>query len=194
MRINIMVNQKKSHQKPEGIDTIQFSASQIQTVGSKQYTCNIIPPIGSSNININLVFNFNFSYYHTKKAYADINSQTIEKFSGNNFTLLLPTNFSPYDFKPLLNITTNGVNGNTEEMKLFPSGSSGDFNLTGAPSVTSPQNYATNVDSNTVFSIQKQNISEVLIFTLIDSIAGKSYNLCTSDSNITMVCFRKWYR
>ncbi len=177
--------------KTGGFDTIQFSASQIQTVGSKQYTCSIIPPIGSSIININLVFNFNFGYYYTKKAFADINSQTIEKYSGNNFTLLLPTSFNPHDFKPLLNITTNGVNGYTEEMKLFPSGSSGDFNLTGAPRVTSPPDYAVNVDSSTVFSIQKQNISNVLIFTLIDSIAGKSYNLCTSDSSITMSMLSK---
>lgn len=167
---------------PGGTTTVIFTAGLIKTLGTSQYPCNIIPAAGNTNINATLVFNFN--YYG--KIYADIYSQSIDKFTGNNFTVLLPTNTGALYFKPLLNITSDCAGGYAEEMKMLTSGTSGDFTLSGIPVVTTPANYATNVDANTVFSIERQNISKVIIFTLNDSAAGKSYNLCTSENNITM--------
>jgi hypothetical protein len=174
--------------EPGVITNFSFTANQIQVLSTViNYNCNIIPPSGSTSVNASLIFNFNYS----RRIYADINSQTIQRFTGNNFTVILPANLNSSYFRPLLNFTTESSNGFTEEIKDFPSGTSADFNLTGTPLVTSPENYATNVDANTVFSVQRQNISKILIFTLIDSANSKKYNLCTSENNITMSMLSK---
>lgn len=174
--------------EPGVITYVSFTSNLIQALSTViNYNCNVIPPTGSSNVNASLIFNFNY----TRRIYADINSQIIQKYSGNNFTVKLPSNFNSPFFRPLLNFTTEGSSGFTEEMRVFPSGSSADFNLTGVPVVTSPENYANNVDANTVFSIERQNISRILIFTLIDSASSRRYNLCTSENNITMSMLSK---
>jgi hypothetical protein len=167
---------------PGSTAVVTFTSSDFNNVSTTQVNCVLNSSHNYTSINTDLVFNYN--YY--RSIYYDNKIQSIRNFNTNNFTLVLPS-YTPYTyFKPALLITTEGPEGITQETKLVTEGSTITINLTALPSVVSPENYATNIDINTVFSFQKLQTSGVLIFTLIDPADNKSYNLCTSDDNITL--------
>jgi hypothetical protein len=184
--INDYTNYAKSDvvtPEPGITKTVTISQSQLLPVAEVPVNISLTPPAGSTYIKSDLIFNF------TKhvKTNISISSQSMKSYTTNTFTVILPSKFSiPTDFIPALCISTNGTNGNSEEMKLIPYQTNAYFNLKDAPYITAPENEATNIDSNTVFSHTKLSNSGVVIFTLIDSAANRSYNLCTSSDNITL--------
>lgn len=171
--------------EPNTTTTLTIAQNQLIPVDETPVIISITPASGNSYVKADLIFNF-ANYIKTN---ISINSQSIKSYSTNTFTVLLPNLNYPIYFAPALCITSNGSNGNSEEMKLIPNQTNVYFNLKDAPFITSPENEAANIDSNTVFTHIKQSISGVVIFTLIDSSANRSYNLCTASDNITLKTF-----
>lgn len=162
---------------------ITFTQSDLLPVTEDTTIYMVTPPSGTQSIFS--IFTLNF--FNKKMSYF-ANSLALETFQNTSGTtpLLIPNNL-PIDFTPILFSASSGGFGNTNQMYTLPkTGTNVPVNLSSAPAVLSPQNYALNVDANTTFSFQKQPISNVLIYTLSDSASGQNYALCTTDNSITL--------
>jgi hypothetical protein len=112
--------------------------------------------------------------------------ESFETFSTSYISFKIPKNL-PVDFKPTLFSSVTGTYGSSQQMTVLPkTGSNVSITLSAAPVLLLPEDNATNVDLNTAFTFTKQPMSNVVIFTLRDTVSNKSYNLCTSGKSITL--------
>lgn len=164
-----------------GINEITITPEELDTLSNTTINCSITPPSGNTLLNANFMINFNSG----RLIYGYSNYLLFEDFVTSNFSLVLPANLPAEICVPKLTVHTNGSSGNMSQVFSIDKNTT-TINMINQPTVISPANYAMNVDSNTVFSFQKQAGSNVLIFTLIDSTGSKTSKLCTSENNITM--------
>ncbi|MFZ4590886.1 MAG: hypothetical protein ACOYN6_07805 [Ignavibacteria bacterium] len=158
-----------------------FTQSDLLNVEEDNLSFVLNPPQGSSSVFSAYVLNF-----FNRRMSGFINFLALETYSTNNVSLLMPKNL-PVEFTPTLFLSSAGTNGNVNQMNIIPkTGTNVQINLASSPTVLSPNENATNVDLNTVFSFQKQSSSNVLVFSISDTVSGIRYNFCTSENNITL--------
>lgn len=166
---------------PGATTEITFAQSEMIPVDKDTVSYVLNTPSGSTGIYSGYIINFfnkRISYY--------LNYLALEISNTSNISLVMPKNL-PVSFSPALFSTTSGDNGNTNQTIIIPkTGTNVPVNLTSAPSVLSPPDYAVNVVMNTPFTFQKQPISNVIIYTLMDSVSGYKYSICTSDNSVTL--------
>jgi hypothetical protein len=154
---------------------VTFDQNEIKPVNETLVNIVVNPPQGSTSLETKYILNF---------LNNDINQQTLETFTTNSFSVLLPYDSNFPHFSPYLMFNSDGINGHTQQIKQISGNAA--FDLSSPPSVITPENYAVNVDGSTLFSFQKQHISEILKFTLIDSVTGQSYALCTAENAVKL--------
>jgi hypothetical protein len=160
---------------------ITFTQSDLLNVEEDSLSFVLNLPQGTSSSYAAYMLNF-----FNRKMSGFVQSMSLDTYSANNISLLMPNNL-PVDFTPVLYLSSVNTNGIANQMKIIPkTGTNVQINLPSSPAVISPEDNAMNVDLSTVFSFQKQPISNVLIFSIMDTVTGISYNLCTNENNITL--------
>lgn len=160
---------------------ITFTQSDLINVEEENLSFVLNPPQGSASVYSAFILNF-----YNRRMSSYIIYTAVETYTTNNVPLLMPKNL-PVEFTPSLFMSSTGTNGIVNQMTVLPrTGSNVQINLVSPPTVISPEENAVNVDLNTVFSFQKQSSSNVLIYSISDSVSGISYNFCTSENNITL--------
>jgi hypothetical protein len=166
---------------PGSTTEITFAQSEMIPVDKDTVSYVLSQPSGSTGIFSGYILNFfnrSTSYY--------LNYLALETSNSNNISLVMPKNL-PAAFTPALFSTTIGDNGYTSQTIIISkTGTNVPVNLTSTPTVLSPENYAVNVVMNTPFTFQKQPISNVLIYTISDTVSGSNYSICTSENSITL--------
>lgn len=173
--------QKYSSTIPAGNSEVTIAESDLSTVNEFIINCSVNVPAGTTYLKSDFTENF----IYNRRMSSNPDNLALESYTTNNFQVVIPENLYAVTNIPLLYVTTVAANGITQQTFKLP-GYSTTLDITPAPKILSPGNEAINVDTSTVFSIEKQSISNVLIFTLNDSIAGKCYSLCTTESNIKL--------
>jgi len=160
---------------------VTFSQSDLDTVSSTLRNCTVNVPQGSSVVISNYLLNFSNHKYSNYLNYASFGNYNV-----SNFNILIPNNL-PISFTPQLYVFNSQITsgGDIRGMYNLPN-SNVTIDMPPSPTITAPVNEANNVDVNTVFSFQKQSISNIVIFALNDSASGKNYRLCTKENSITL--------
>lgn len=160
---------------------ITFLQSDLLNVEEDNLSFVLNPPQGSSSVSSAFILNF-----FNRRMSSYLIQTAVETYTTNNVPLLMPKNF-PVEFTPALFMSSAGTNGIVNQMSVLPrTGTNVQINMVSPPAVLSPEDNATNVDLNTAFSFQKQSSSNVLIYSIMDTVSGISYNFCTSENNITL--------
>jgi hypothetical protein len=175
--------EKQSVTVTPGTTEVTFVQTDLKTVDKYTVNCTINPPQGSSYIYAPYMLNFN----NNKRVSGFATFLTLETFTTNNFTITLPKNLPTSGYTPTILIVTDGTNGDSRESSFLPlTAVNAEITIPSAPIIISPPDNAANVDTNTVFSIGKNATSNVLAFTLNDSVDNKHYVLYTTESNIKL--------
>ncbi|MCX6162359.1 MAG: hypothetical protein NTV87_13635 [Ignavibacteriae bacterium] len=160
---------------------VTFLQEEMIPADEETVTCVINQPQGN-----NFSTSWFFLNFYNKRISYYASSMAIETYSTNNISVLMPKNL-PVEFTPTLLTASDGTYGNSQQTNILPkTGTNVQINISPAPYVLTPEDYATNVDLSTVFSFQKQSISNILFFSMWDTVSNISYNLCTSDNSITL--------
>ena len=166
-----------------GTNEVTFVQTDLKTVETRTISCNINPPQGSTYIYANSMLNFNY----TRRVSGFSNYLALETFTTNNFNIKLPRYLPTQGYTPTIFAVTDGTNGDSRVMNYLPDlAVNTDITIPAAPRIISPPDNAANVDTNTVFSIEKNATSNVLAFTLNDSVDNKHYVLYTTESSIKL--------
>jgi hypothetical protein len=185
---NLLVNEYKYFAtksdvtiNPGFVTDITFTQADLLPVTADSVSIVLNPPPGNPPTYSAFILNFfnrRFSYY--------IQFFALATNTTNELLLYIPKNL-PVEFTPSLFMLSNGESGNSQQISIIPkTGINIPINISSPPTILAPADYAVNVDLNTVFSFQKQPISNVAIYTLMDSISNVSYNLCTTENSITL--------
>lgn len=160
---------------------ITFSQTDLINVEEDNLSFVLNPPQGSASVYSAYIINF-----FNRKMSGYVQYVAVETYTTNNVPLLMPKNL-PVEFTPAFFMSSAGTNGIVNQMTVLPrTGTNVQINMASSPSVLTPEDNAMNVDLNTIFSFQKQSTSNVLIYSIRDSVNGISYNYCTSENNITL--------
>jgi hypothetical protein len=161
---------------------VTFLQEDLRAVEEDTVSYLLTQPQGSNG----LFSGFTLNFFNRKTSYY-LSYQALEIFDNtNNVRVLMPKNLT-VEFTPTLYSSTNSNFGFVNQnIILQKTGTNIPINLAGLPSVTAPEDNATNVDLNTAFNFQKQSISNVLVFTIRDTASNASYSLCTSANSIQL--------
>ena len=168
----------------QGSTQITIKESNLIPIIEQTAFCNITLPTGTNSITSNFVFNI--SAYHNYNDFLDVLSLATHSLSV--FQILLPRNFNSLNYSPEIIVKTQTYSGTCRKTVILDNNAANvDITISPPPVIITPQEYAVNIDSNTIFSFQKQpNISEVLVLTIIDSIENKTYKYCTTEDNFPL--------
>jgi hypothetical protein len=164
-----------------GNTDVTINESDLAAVNEFIINCSVNVPAGCTFLRSDFTENF----IYNRRMSEGPGNFALDSYITNNFQVVIPTNIITYTHYPLLYVTTVAANGVTQQTFKLPEYST-TLDVTPAPKILSPGNNAINVDTSTIFSFEKQSTSNVVIFTLNDSIGGMCYNLCTTESNIKL--------
>jgi len=169
-----------------GTNEVVFVQSDLSTVDEYTVNCTLNLPQGNTSVYAD--YQLNFDYGRRVSGYSTLMS--LENFTTNTFSVVIPTNLPHTSSIPAILYVADGTNGDSRGVSYLPdNASSTTINIPSAPGITSPPDNAVNVDTNTIFSIDKNTFTNVIAFTLYDTAAGRRYSLYTTESSLKLSMF-----